>query len=379
MGGPGYSTYQSLFRKHQRQKTLPGKSSKRKNAKVKSNKRRPDPPPLYKSLSRRKTNFRPKSLVAGGQGMSNSYVTKRYRPMKGLKTVEWVSPLDIYKVVNYGNIISDYGKQQWEDVYNSLNNTDIRAMFTQSRQTNTNTNNSGQSVTDVSHKLYLDSMTIDTIFTNASAGTNIIHIYDLVARVDFEQSTFNNPYGAFGNHLVDEAGLNTFEERAFYWGAEPTESARFRRLYKVLRKTKVELHTGRSHCHTKHVSYKGLLPLAKAYEKELAFQTWAFGGITQFTMVIAHGLPCDNGSAPTPGSIELVTLDKAKVIWATKVKYSTRLGTLKGKHLSYNGTFPVVVQEPGAGQMGAAYSQNPDGQGVYNSFANSSNVTTAFS
>lgn len=136
-------------------------------------------------------------------------------------------------------------------------------------------------------KYFIDQVTAKYMMTNQE-NTNVeLFIYDLVAKKDGSIT----PEGAWSGGLTDEGGNASYRNTV---GISPFVSPQFNAYWKVLKKTRVVLGTGQSHCH--YINWK----CQKVFNQEkLADSPYYIKGLSYATMIIQTGLPVTDTTGST--------------------------------------------------------------------------------
>lgn len=302
-------------------------------------------------------------FVSTGDGMTTSKFKYNYKAMKGWTTAKKTSKTDIYRINFSGSVASTYGQQGVNTCSYANRAGDITATYLFSNQSNGQQAVLGAiTANDKDKLLWIDSVEEEIIFNNHSSGCMLFKIFDLVCANDLVGA----PESCWSIGLQNTAGLTPAEETAIYWPSHPSDSVTFKRSWKILKQTDVELHTGRAHRHLRYISYKGRLPMEKAYDSAA---TVNFKGITHAVMIVQYGMPTSNVAAGTAATV--VTVDKTKTCWVGNRIVKSRLTTVKGKHLEYIDTMNKAPSN--------AYQQQGDASGIFDSQTNTINIASAFS
>lgn len=334
------------------------------------NRSKSDKPHKRRPQSSRK--FTPSVVQSSGDGISKSSASLYHKPSKSLRLGRKLSPVDIYRTNTTGIINAGFGKQGTGGDDGLLNTKQIRDIYEKSINTTALYDGAAaQSTTAIDKHFYLESQTNTLTLTNQSPNTVKAIIWTLVVKRDRGGTTAGDfkPKTLWGEGLTQNAGVNWTEETNDYPGSSPMKSKIFKQGFRVVKRVEVEMHSGANHQHTFHfgIHKKMDMELIDGFASD---HTWSqMKGLTNFTMVTINGMLCDSSSTFTGG---VVTLDQAKVIWREAISFTTRVISIKSKHIDYRtlGVLPTT--------MTAAYNQNPDGQGVVDTVANVSNVVAAF-
>lgn len=296
-----------------------------------------------------------KTLVSNGNGMTNSRTIKRYKPMNGYNLALKLAYKDIQFLNSKGDHLCNYGTQAAFELGTYLNNEDIERIWLRSIATTPGFQAiATATTTDRDRKIWLDSYEAKTMISNSGASTIVIHIWDLYCK-ETKDLLRSDPIPMWEQGLTQTLGIGIAGTSRLAWPSLPTDSSLFNRQWGIIKKTKVELHSGRCHEHNFNVSYKGLLPKSKAQRDFQEGTQYNYKGLTTKTIVFFHGVPAtaENDFVAT----NLVTLDRAKIAYVTAERYHTRVVNVKGKLVTYNNSLPMEDN---------SYSQqNPDGQGTH--------------
>lgn len=154
--------------------------------------------------------------------------------------------------------------------------------------------------TQRSHKVILDSAITKAMIGNMTSVGCVFDIYDLVAKRDINNVNGDNtPIAAWQRGLEMQQGSNTVPGdfvtiggQAGMLGAVPTSSQAFNYLWRIAKRTKVELGPGQTHEHTFNHKPNRLLDSARIWIKDTGGTTSVFqalGGLTHRIMLVARG------------------------------------------------------------------------------------------
>lgn len=316
-----------------------------------------------KQSTQRKPNYKIETYVANGDGMTKSYFIKSYPKMKSQAIIKQISNRDIFRKNGSGCMISNYGTQEASNLSNLLDCGEIVACWNFGISSNATVTAAGAlALGNRGMSMWCDTVESTYLFTNHSPGCVFMTLYDIVPKVD-NPADPNTCWTGGLNYTTGTGGSVS----STYWNSKPSDSILFNRTWKIEKVTKVEMHTGRSHMHTRKFAYNGLLPLEKAY----SYGSGSVGlkGITRQTLCVIHGMVTSN--VPAAVVDNAVTLDRVKVNYVYAESYKTRIMSLKGEHTEYTQNLNIAPS--------AAYSQNVDGTGTYDTVTNVVSGTTAFS
>lgn len=303
-------------------------------------------------------------LVSNGNGMTNSLARLNYKMMKGLPQVRKSAQLDVIRTQSGSTVTGGYGRQGVFLLPYMLTSQEIYNCYKRGTQTSANLEAAAAlSTFDKYRKCWLESCKHTTMMSNQCPSTIKMTIFDLICK----QDGAIDPVTSWGTGLQSAAGTAPAEEVVTSWLSRPEESGRFRRQWGIIKKTNVELHSGRTHQHVFNFSYKGLLPIEKAYNNGPTSQL-VVKGVTTATMIVFHGMPVDTSNDPNVTGV--VTLDRTKIAWASAEYYASRISSIKGKHIEYDQNFP-------GDETLIAYGQNADGSGIYQSAGTTPTVTNS--
>lgn len=171
----------------------------------------------------------------------------------------------------------------------------------------------GNSSVQNSFKFEVNSMVQILTLSNESPGAVEFDIYDCVAKVT--STTYLAPEDAWTNGLVDENNAGVACANTFI-GATPFTSKLFNSTWKVVKRSKVELGSGRAHRHV--FNFKPNRVVDSQYFDNFA----CVKGITTTTFVVARGMPVDSSNTATIGTIGV---SPVKLVGYVREKYVTRL------------------------------------------------------
>lgn len=301
---------------------------------------------------------RNKTLISNGEGTTHSHYSHENKVMK-----DWVSsikglPKDIVKYYASGISKSQYGIQQVLDMNRFLDAKEILDIFNQCIDTNVALRAAlSTDASEFDKKLWLHNFSAETLISNMGPGTVNLIIYDLQCIEDCNE--IMEPSRAWQAGISNSAGINPAEELLINWPGKPYDSTVLRKYWKIVKTTKVEIHTGRTHEHKINVKYNGLLPYLKANEifnnSGSAGERGHFRGVTHVSMIVHYGMPASDG---TFSGFEPPVLDRTKLAIITSKSFQSSLINFKSRHVAY-APFPDVNNEVDYAQ------QNPDGQGTH--------------
>lgn len=316
-----------------------------------------------------RTKKKTQIVQAIGSGTSNSMNIVRYKPMKGYNNLKQDTMQDVWRISNrfyFTSLVGQQGAHQlwdWEvapigslltqtrnGILTRLHVNDLMAKCVRTRLEVLDT--FLPEATNSIAELWLDRFDCSTMFTNQGPGSVVITIYDCIAR----KQTSTLPRTDWDQGINMEDGIDQSDPTAL--GAKPTDSKYFNAHWKITKRTKIELATGRSHEHTYKFSYNGKLPLLSTWNSNFL----NLPGLTHNQMIVMHGMPVDNTNAYTQAGASEVSLDQTKIVGVSNYNFYTRFRTKKQPKIWGNTVLPTT------GAMGAAFIQSENDQTVLNSF-----------
>lgn len=317
---------------------------------------------MASSRTKTKTKTKNKRQVISNENanISKSKCFLKYPPMKMIKKGN--APKDVYRYRLSGSTVGALGRQAYGVVVSMTSADEIKQSFLQSIDTTTAAQTAmAPNANSEVRKIYMDYAKAETHITNQGPSSVFISMYDCIARVD----NAYNPNDAWNIGLTQERGITGTEEGIDNVGARPEDVKYFASQWKILKKTEITLGTGANHVHKVHHSYNGLLNYNKAIQ--LISQTGVgraiIKGLTIVSFMVVTGMPVDsiNTTTTTTPDVGTVTTNMSKIIHITNYEYGTRLLSVKARHVSY----PTYLTQPAA-----AYGQNVDSQGGFESVTN---------
>lgn len=322
-------------------------------------------PKFNMPFSNTKTKKKSSTTITGSSGdITKSYSSLRYPLMKNISYRN--SDRDVRKVVFSGGILCPQNNQSARSLFNLCSSAGIIDVFNESVQTNTAAQNAFLlSNFNSDRKLWCDSQSYNITLTNQGPSLIKLHIYDCLCQTDLATT----PEVSWNQGLQQSAGISPTEEFNFHPGSSPTESATFRKNWRVLKKTTIFMPTACNHEHQFTHKYNGLYNVTRALELQTIAPAGVeknMRGITVTPLIVVEGMPGD--SIADGDVLGTVTLAPAKVVYVAKTNYNTRLIAVKGRHTAYSNGLSDAPQ---------VYQQNPDGQGVNEYISNVVNALIA--
>lgn len=328
----------------------------------KSNRRRPA----------RRRNVR--KMVSGPQkeifSRANGIITKSNTLKANKVPIHLIGPLktksvDIYKQSSQNTMICEYGLQSITKFAPWGSGSEIAAVYNKSIDINipyaaSHTIGSNSLV----KKIFIESVSTKTMYVNQGPSMIKVFFYDLISKRQGTQSDlYADPEASWLEGLQDAGGVVPVEEVPTYVGSQPRDSKLFMQEWEIVKKHTVYMATGAAHEHTFTHATNAIPDMSMA-------TTTGGGGMRrwfQCTMVVIHGLPCDDSSSFTDS--QTVSTDRAKLIAVTNLTVKSRILDSKGKHVDYF---------KGIGNLTAGVNQNPDGIGIHNTTTNLTSTGVAW-
>jgi len=152
-------------------------------------------------------------------------------------------------------------------------------------------------------RFHVNSLLVEMTFANASSGTQILDLYDVMylqdtPRPDPSGAMYNvsTPLNAWSAGMVNQVGTAGLITNAiFLLGALPTDSELFRDFYKVVRKTSVVMAQASSHVHKLNIKHPRNFDL-----NEMSTNYLAKTGLAHYTMAtlaVVRGQPAYDPSS----------------------------------------------------------------------------------
>lgn len=156
-----------------------------------------------------------------------------------------------------------------------------------------------------------------TMMTNQEQFTTIVKVYDLKCI----RNTNVAPIATWVEGALQQLGANTSGytgNGVDAPGATPYQSSYFRKYWKILKCTEVELGPGRVHRHTFVHRMNKLVDTSVFSDNG---QTIYIAGLSTLQLVVSHGIPGDTLATNAVGTI---TLTPVKLVCVVNVKYQSR-------------------------------------------------------
>lgn len=201
----------------------------------------------------------------------------------------------------------------------ALGNADTEAMIL-----NLQADSANISLMTGAWRFKIDYIRIETRMKNMTNIPVQIRLYDIVPRRDDElaSTTLDTPVNSWGAGLNEQTNTGVgVAPSALFPGAEPFESERFTRRFKVLKKTTFELGAGSEHVHV----IAGKPPYI--LDRAMTLRYHAMGRRTRFLMMVVEGGVTHSSAAHANISygkhaIDVVTEYKARFFSMEKARSS---------------------------------------------------------
>lgn len=324
-----------------------------------------------------KINRKFENVAPQATGMSFSRCVVKYPQMKGFTGALKMAPTDIYRISDRFYYTSLVGEQGAHNLYHYVANgvvpahtgvltvQHIQTLIARMVRTSGDAESTfGSKIGASLQRIWLNKMTVNTMYTNQGPGTMVMYIYDCIA--NSAKATLPRTDWDIG---IDQAeGNSAWQDvsSGANFGSRPQENEYFNKMWKVKKVSRIELHTGGSHQHNFSFSYNGLLPIEEVGDRPITNN--AIKGVTCNQLLIIHGTPVDNTNAfaLNTGSSE-VSIDQTKVVGTTTCTVYTKMLSSKAKKI-YS-----TNQLPDSAALVAAFVQSEKDQAIVNSF-----ITTNF-
>lgn len=264
----------------------------------------------YRSAKKRRTTSRVGSGViqAGVNGVSFSRAYLKSKMYKQARSILSGGPLKISRVIETARKEWDAGAQGVQTL-SFLDAESIGKLFT----------SVGYSAVGVgSFNIVLKSLHAKISITNQANANCQMFIYDVEHRHDSVGGSDDvTPEGAWSNGLGQVTlGTGSDSRSINAVGVTPFQSPDFCRGYRVTKVTKVYMELGKSHVHNITINRPRVLNTRMLDDS--GAQTTAFKGITHSVLIVARGLPVNDGTTDTliamgSGALDIVT--EEKMVW----------------------------------------------------------------
>lgn len=347
-----YGAYRTLASIKKNIRSKKQYSQKRKNSNASSTKA---------VTKKRKYGPKAPNEITSAGFITQSYSRLHYKPMKGYNIKNLAK--NIYRFNGSSSHSSDYGKQGVQTEHRTGYSSYWGDCYDSSQKTTTNQENLNPlGATTSDRKLWVDYTSLTYHLTNQSPNLVEMDVYDVLCKTD----KCDGPKVAWAFGLVDAQGSSTGIPDQTYPGSYPSQSAIFRRDWKIVKKTRVQMASGANHRHVFRHNINGVVNLGatEAYATQSNLK-----GYTTATFFVTRGMPADTQNNFLFGQI---TLDRTKVICCWDMECQYRVMDSKPRKIQYTNSYP----EP---TTGGVFAQNNNGVGVNDSLANTVDQTTAFS
>nr|WAE42564.1 MAG: capsid protein [Cressdnaviricota sp.] len=292
----------------------------------------------YKKVTRKNKKSSKETIIRPPpSGVSHSYTTLKYKPMKMMKGFRAITGSSTYENLSTFGFTSLSGRQGANVTHNGFNGTSggdmqtivipqLQKGYNQSIYSGTESLVIPQFQTyQTSFKIILDSLINTSVFTNQSYAACQIEIYDLVSKVT--TGVYASPVSVWASGagtstpegVYELAGIQAASssmQGSNFPYAVPTTSKAFNMIWKIVRRTKIELGPGRCHEHV-YVFKPG-----RIIDTEYFADFSQVKGITIASMAVVQGLPGDDNTAVN--TIGNVNIAPAKIVGVLRTKYVTR-------------------------------------------------------
>lgn len=272
-----------------------------------------------------KTRKSPQKVYQRGtQGVSNSMALLKYKWTMPEKLYAKFSNAEIYETINTGSLVTGTGGSERVQVVGTVatiySGTDVvtlaGAQFTGLPATmpiaSANMGIGAVAGAKVG-KIFLQRFTCEYEFVNQTDAVTTLWIYNLVSNVT--NAVALDPSTVWQTGITDQKGSTTATSHTFP-GAKPTTVKNFNNTWNVIKETVVEMLPGKVHRH------KYDFHINRLVDVEYFTQYGMVKGITNHTLLVAKGSPCDD--TLTFGAPTNIALSPVKIIYTYKHKYVTR-------------------------------------------------------
>lgn len=198
-----------------------------------------------------------------------------------------------------------------------------------------------------SFKTMFQDVISETELTNASAAYATLQIYDCVSRITKVDYTAPDSDWVVG--LTEQYGNGmggTYPASSHQFpGSVPTESKLFNMNWKIVKKSLIELGTGRGHLHRFHFHPNRIV------DTEYAMHYAQIKGITTCTMFVYRGAVVDDTASTGAPVVGLVSTADIKIVYTEHMKYRMRgldvfpRATYQKNNLSFSISDKVMNEE----------------------------------
>lgn len=182
-------------------------------------------------------------------------------------------------------------------------------------------------------RLLCNSVRAKTLITNQSSSSCMITIYDIVATRNINAATVVDPKAAWQEGDDLEGGLSTDWTQI---GVTPFSSDPFKRNFHVRGKTDMILAQGVTHQHSVHYS-----PNRACTAGEFQYNS-ALSNLTVYTMIVFHGVPCNDSTTKTSATVTTGEVD-LDIVTCKEMVFKTISGSATTVSIQSNlpTSFPV--------------------------------------
>lgn len=200
--------------------------------------------------------------------------------------------------------------------------------------------------TNTNYKVYMDHVIENTMITNQTNDVVKLLLYECIPRRDITSSTYSPANNAWtAGDTASSGGAATVNSP----GSTPFQTPGFTKMWKVVKVTAINLHSGGHHVHRVHARPRHMVDIQTI--TAITNNNYAvLGKLSSQTLIVAHGYPTNDGTTTTNIGLAHGALD-----FVTTKSYRFRLlgpseSTLtKSTNLINPGTEAVVSDLTGAG------------------------------
>nr|WAE42551.1 MAG: capsid protein [Cressdnaviricota sp.] len=310
-----------------------GNSNKSRVTKAKRTKRN------MKKSAKSKSGYKKKKeqiIKPPPSGLSHSYATNRNNKMSTVGLFDKLYQSSNYELLNTCSIVGASSTQGVGTISTILNGTDYKTIINKAL-TFYNLGNSTAASSQIqtnqkSFKTCLDKVISITELTNQSPGGVEIEIWDLVSKITSANYVF--PDTAWGTGGQDQQ-IDGTTYSDLYLFSVPTQSKYFNLTWRVVKRTKVELGTGRSHEHVFNHQVN------RVVDSEYFAVNAMVKGITAAQLVIGRGQVSDSTNGLTVGTI---STGPVKIVGINRLKYTVRVGSSAPRQSYQVSNLPAITQ-----------------------------------
>nr|WAE43009.1 MAG: capsid protein [Cressdnaviricota sp.] len=265
--------------------------------------------------SRTKTGFKNKKvkgIVNSDAMLSRSTTTIRYKKPKGFGGVQKAMNMNTWEGTGVISVVQTQGLQAAQTCATPYSQSDLQAHASLSLSVdlggaaNSFTTGGGY----LAQKFWMKTLNLAIRFTNQAPSLCEMEIWDVVSKVT--KLVYTSPEADWATGLVDQKGANPATANTVL-ATVPTSLKFFNENWKVVKRTRLALGSGRTHDHNWNFYLNRILD-GEYFQKYAQIR-----GITGASMFVCRGLPLDASNTAAVGNI---TTAPVKLVGYAHFKYN---------------------------------------------------------